>query len=385
MNTYMEVATLNNLQTTSSSLELQLATHQKYQELQLIFDTNEKQGHSPFENFTDVDMIFWFIHQRKNITQSKENNARTKREYQRELKQFITNILEFAPIIDIDLPKELNGSLLQHIEGRHLRRYQQWLANESPYVIKHGQYSPATLARKTTIIKSFFQFLYRSKYTAHDATNGLRSATVHADDRPNRDLGPHEVTAILDILEKENLQFYTIILTLVTTGLRNEELCKLTLASIKRDFINGDYYFEVIGKGNKRRDVPIKPHLLKRLEIYRQSYALSPLFSKPLDAPLFCTRSGKAYKPTYLSESINKQFKKSEFPKIDQENLHITAHTFRHAYAIISHLNKVDIYDIMRSLGHEKIDTTMIYLAKVTARSSNAIHSWRSDTLGKHF
>lgn len=385
MNTYMEVATLNDLQTTSSSFELQLATNKKYEELQVIFDSNEKNGNAAFEQFTDVDMIFWFIHQRKNIAQSKENNERTKKEYERELKQFITNILAFASIIEIDLPTDLNGSLLQHIEGRHLRKYQQWLANESPFVLKHGKYSPATLARKTTIIKSFFQFLYRSGYSKLDAASGLRRATVHGDDRPNRDLGPHEVTAILDVLEKENLQFYTIILTLVTTGLRNEELCKLTLSSIKRDFINGDYYFEVIGKGNKRRDVPIKPHLLKRLELYRQSYALSPLFSKSLDEPLFCTRSGKAYKPTYLAESLNKLFKKTNFPTLNQEDLHITAHTFRHAYAIISHINKVDIYDIMRSLGHEKIDTTMIYLAKVTARSSNAIHSWRSDTLGKHF
>lgn len=381
----MEVAILSDLQTTSSSFEIQLATSKKYEELQLIFDSNEKHGKTSFEQFTDIDMIFWFIHQRKNIAQSKENNERTKREYQRELKQFVVNILDFAAVIDIDLPSNMNGSLFKHIEARHLRKYQEWLASESPYVLKHGKYSPATLSRKTTIIKAFFQFLHRSGYSKFDAAVGLRSATVNADDRPNRDLGPHEVTAILDVLEKENLQFYTIILTLVTTGLRNEELCKLTLSSIKRDFINGDYYFEVIGKGNKRRDVPIKNHLLNRLEKYRQSYALHPLFSKPLDAPLFCTRSGKAYKPTYLAESINKLFKTTDFATINQEELHITAHTFRHAYAIISHINKVDIYDIMRSLGHEKIDTTMIYLAKVTARSSNAIHSWRSDTLGKHF
>ncbi|MBQ0139905.1 MAG: tyrosine-type recombinase/integrase [Kurthia sp.] len=376
---------MNELISTLEKNELQLLSQKKYTDLQNRMDENEKENKPLFDAFTDMDMLFWFIHQRKNISQTKENNARTKYEYERELKQFITNLLQFAPQIDLDIHRNVSDSLLRQIEARHLRRYQEWLTIESPHVLEHGTYSPATLARKTTIIKAFFTFLYTSGYSSFDAAKGLRAATVHADDRPNRDLGPNEVTEILDTLEKVDLRFYTIILTLVTTGLRNEELCQLTLGSIKRDFIQGDYYFEVTGKGNKRRDVPIKAHLLERLAFYREAYLLSELFKGERDEPLFCTRSGKAYKPTYLAQSMSKLFKKTDFPTLDQQSIHITAHTFRHAYAIISHLNKVDVYDIMRSLGHEKIDTTMIYLAKITARSTNAIHSWSSTTLGKHF
>lgn len=376
---------MNELISTLETNTLLVAPEKKYNALQNIVDENEKYGKSTFENFTDVDMIFWFIYQRKNISASKETNERTKYEYERELQQFISNLLNYAPTIGLDLSAEITDSLLKLIESRHLRRYQEWLTTESPFVVEKGAYSPATLARKTTIIKSFFTFLHTSGYSKYDAAKGLRSATVHADDRPNRDLGPNEVTEILDVLEQEDLRFYTIVLTLVTTGLRNEELCTLTLGSIKRDFINGEYYFEVVGKGNKRRDVPIKPNLLEKLHYYRDCYALSPIHDKNKEQPLFCTRSGKAYKPAYLAQSISKLFKKLEFPTIDQSTLHITAHTFRHAYAIISHINKVDIYDIMRSLGHEKIDTTMIYLAKITSRSNNAIHSWSSTTLGKHF
>lgn len=381
----MELKRLNELLATLEKNELQIATNKKYELLQQIVDDNEKYGRSSFEQFSDIDMIFWFIQQRKNISKTKENNERTKKEYERELKQFISNLLHYAPQIGLDIKNDVSDSLLRHIEARHLRRYQQWLATESPHVLAHGTYSPATLARKTTIIKAFFTFLHTSGYSKVEAAKGLRAATVHADERPNRDLGPSEVTEILDTLEKVDLRFYTIILTLVTTGLRNEELCRLTLGSIKRDFIQGDYYFEVIGKGNKRRDIPIKATLLERLAFYRDAYALSDLFKGAKEDPLFCTRSGKAYKPTYLAQSISKLFTTVNFPTLDQQSLHVTAHTFRHAYAIISHLNKVDIYDIMRSLGHEKIDTTMIYLAKITARSTNAIHSWHNKTLGKHF
>lgn len=381
----MELNKMNDLISTLETNTLHIVPETKYNELQAVVDDNEKYGKTQFEGFSDVDMIFWFIHQRKNISATKETNDRTKYEYERELQQFIANILEFAPIIGIDVTSEFSDSLLKLIDSRHLRRYQEWLTKESPHVKEKGPYSPATLARKTTILKSFFTFLHSSGYSPNDAAKGFRSATVNADDRPNRDLGPNEVTEILDTLEQEDLRFYTIVLTLVTTGLRNEELCTLTLDSIKRDFINGEYYFEVVGKGNKRRDVPIKPNLLEKLHYYRECYALSSIHDKNKKQPLFCTRSGKAYKPTYLAQSLSKLFNKLDFPTIDQASLHITAHTFRHAYAIISHINKVDIYTIMRSLGHEKIDTTMIYLAKITSRSNNAIHSWSSTTLGKHF
>ena len=66
------------------------------------------------------------------------------------------------------------------------------------------------------------------------------------------------------------------------------------------------------------------------------------------------------------------------------EDIRITPHYFRHAFAIISRLNNVDVYNIMRSLGHERIETTEIYLAKTFAKQSNAIHSRSSDSFGEY-
>ena len=36
----------------------------------------------------------------------------------------------------------------------------------------------------------------------------------------------------------------------------------------------------------------------------------------------------------------------------------------------------------MRSLGHEKIETTMIYLEKVFEKEQHAIHDWNPDVFG---
>ncbi|MGE7907593.1 tyrosine-type recombinase/integrase [Peribacillus sp. NPDC094092] len=48
----------------------------------------------------------------------------------------------------------------------------------------------------------------------------------------------------------------------------------------------------------------------------------------------------------------------------------IVPYTFRHAFAINSHLNGVDVYQIMKSLGHEQLSTTEIYLEKDLKKNS---------------
>jgi len=368
--------------TIMNQFELIENNEQYYLELQNKQDSNERSKTNRFSGFSDIDLIFWYIHQQKHLDQNKENSNRTKIEYMRELKQFILNILQYNEEIQLDLHGDVSDSLLKQIEGRHLRKYQEWLATSSPYILKGNSYSPATLSRKTTILKSFFTFLYESEYTMHNAASGLKIASVRKDDRPNKDLGPFEVQRILDGLLEVDFRYYTIVLTLVTTGLRNEELCNLTMGSIKQDTIIGGYYFEVIGKGNKRRDVPIKRIVLDKILKYRQTYYLSSLNNSADDAPLFVTRNGKKYSPSYLAQALKKVIHEKLADLQIQSN--VTTHSFRHAYAIISHLNKVDVYDIMRSLGHEKIDTTMIYLQKIIERSNNAASRWNDDVLGSH-
>ena len=43
-----------------------------------------------------------------------------------------------------------------------------------------------------------------------------------------------------------------------------------------------------------------------------------------------------------------------------------------------------DIYQIMRSLGHEKIETTMIYLEKIFEKERHAIHGWNPEVFGEY-
>ncbi|MET1178188.1 tyrosine-type recombinase/integrase [Peribacillus simplex] len=100
------------------------------------------------------------------------------------------------------------------------------------------------------------------------------------------------------------------------------------------------------------------------------------------DDTLFTTNTGRAYSPSYLSQYITKAIKESGLPILKFRYSSIGPHTFRHAFAIISHLNGVDVYQIMKSLGHEQLSTTEIYLEKVFEKERHTIYLWKPDVFG---
>ncbi|AQQ55525.1 tyrosine-type recombinase/integrase [Planococcus lenghuensis] len=349
--------------------------------LQLKKDTAEKSGQNPFVDFDDVDMLNWYIHERRHTNEANERSERTKQEYRNELQQFVKQLMTHAPEIGLDIEEVKDRSLFKSLEPRHLRRWQEWLITESPYVQKRGSYSQTTITRKTTIIRSFFQYLHRVGYIMVETHNGLRKATVRKDDRPNRDLGPKDVVEMLRGFKAiEHPVMFGIILTLTATGLRNEEFCRLDVRDVQRDRIRGGYFLSVVGKGNKRRQIPLKPRVMAAIEEYRKARGLPSLSAAAPDSPLFTTGRGTRFSPSYLIQYMTKEMDKIQ-ERVNGLDVTITPHVFRHAFAITSHLNKVDIYDIMRSLGHEKLDTTQIYLEKIFAKERHAVNQWTDDTL----
>ena len=353
--------------------------------LQERLDLAEKNQEKLFGDFSDVEMIQWFLYRKEHLDRQHDKSSRTIKEYERELAQFVQQLVQYSGEIDVDIDYIIEGSLFKSLSSRHIRRYQEWLAEKSPYVQKHGSYSTATLARKTTIIKSFLQFMYEVEYIREPLHKGLFMATVRKDDRPNRDLGPQEVIQLLDhFREVKHPVAFAIIHILTTTGLRNEEFCKLRVGDLQYDSINGGYYLDVLGKGNKRRQVPLKEKVLKSIRLFRNARGLEDLSIADKESPIITTNTGKAYTPSYLSQYLTKMIKESHLPFLLHRSSSVGPHTFRHAFAIISHKSGVDIYQIMRSLGHEKIETTMVYLEKVFEKERHAIHGWNTDVFGEY-
>jgi len=329
-----------------------------------------------FEQFTDRDMVLWYLYHSHQLFSTRGRTKRSTWKYKAEIEQFLEYLLLYSEEIGVDIQEMKENSLFKSLQPRHLRRYQEWLATKSPYVIKNKEknkagYSIATLERKTTILKGFFKQLFECNYINEPLHQGFKTVSVTSNDRPNRDMGPTEVVELLRHFEEnKNPIMFTLILVLVTTGMRNEELCTLKVEQMRKDTIKGGYYLDVLGKGGKWRRIPLKDKVAVSIKHFRKVRGLAPIETADKHAPLFTTKTGNAYSPSYLDQVFKREFSKIESDKT------ITPHIFRHAFAIISHINGADIYKIMKSLGHEKIETTIIYMEKVLATDQHAIHEW---------
>lgn len=346
-------------------------------------DQAEKEGKPDFYYFNDLDMLHYYLYRETNLNKKANRSKRTIQEYEKELRLMIKQMLENGPEMHLDIDL-VDGSLFKSLGKRHLRRFQKWIAEESPHVKKRGAYSPATLERKTVIWKSFFSFLYKNQYIEKPIHEGLLTASVRSADRPNRDLGPAEVIQLLEYLQdKQQYIAFSIIHVLVSTGMRNEELCRLKLSDVQYDSILGQYYLSVLGKGSKRREIPLKPKVMDSIIQYRKARFRPVLFPNSSESPLFITSTGRAFTPDGLAHYLKRIIKEVNLPFIESGHIKITAHVFRHSFAIISHLNKADVFSIMKALDHEDIRTTMIYLQKVLSREQHVVQQWDEKTLGR--
>lgn len=78
---------------------------------------------------------------------------------------------------------------------------------------------------------------------------------------------------------------------LTTTGLRNEEFCNLKIDDLQYDSINGGHFLNVLGKGNKWRQIPLKEKVLHSIRMFREARGLKDLTDSYKGGHLFTTNT----------------------------------------------------------------------------------------------
>ncbi|MFD4706356.1 tyrosine-type recombinase/integrase [Gottfriedia sp. NPDC058432] len=341
--------------------------------LQTKFE-NEKNHRMIYEGFTDLDMIYYFVHQRKDIQKSKQRKESTKMEYIRELLQFYRYLLRSEEFLRQDVASYIETSLFKNLKQRHIDSYQQWLSTYQ-YGPNKQLYRVTTLSRKLVILKSFFKFLFDSHYVQVPLYTRILNAKITKDDLPNRDLEESEVKALLNFYNG-NILKTTIIKLLATTGMRIRELAEANWGKVTKD--SNAYWLEIVGKGNKKREVKLLNHVFVDLCKLRSRRGLSNQIAKTDSSPFFPNKLKQHYSFKYLSKYVIEMIKDSELTFVKDHNRtnNISPHFFRHHYACRSIEKGASIYQVSRSLGHESIQTTEIYLAKMMNRTQNASNVW---------
>jgi len=162
------------------------------------------------------------------------------------------------------------------------------------------------------------------------------------------------VFAGVDLKRKDGFRDYTILNLLYDTGARAGEIAALNL----EDFTPCKNTLAVLGKGNRYRLLMLWPKTVQLLARYIAHYRQAP--SPPHQAALFVNQRRERFTRNGIYRICRKYLEKSLDPKALR---HINpAHSFRHSCAVNMLLSGASLTDIKNHLGHEKLESTMIYL-----------------------
>lgn len=227
------------------------------------------------------------------------------------------------------------------------------------------------------VVSSFFSFLEKNRYVlGNPASSLVRSGEKLA--RGNtviRYFYENEWQFIRECLEslpssteRERLEAGRtrfIISLSYGLALRESELTGHTCSDIHPDNDNG-YYISVLGKGRKRRKVPINANIQQKIIQYRQISGYSGLYGD--DFPLapkvrrtntsISTLSSRGLRYWWRSFMVYCQSRAD--PIIKHRLKDLPFHTLRHT--ALTHLaRRMDIEDLAIFAGHDSINTTSQY------------------------
>jgi integrase/recombinase XerD len=149
-----------------------------------------------------------------------------------------------------------------------------------------------------------------------------------------------------------------------SAGIRRSELAKLDHHDLNRERCT----LQILqGKGHKDRVVPVGTRALAWLERYLDEVRPRLMLDAHQSA-LFLTSYGEPFNPDVISRMVSKFIKMAE---IDRPG---SCHLLRHTCATHMLEGGADIRFIQQLLGHEKLETTAIYI-QVSIEQLKAVHS----------
>lgn len=209
----------------------------------------------------------------------------------------------------------------------------------------------STISRNLASIRSFYQYLVRTKKIKEDPTEGIQSPKVEK--RVPSVLSSKEVELLLEqpkavdlkgIRDKAMLEFT------YATGMRVTEIINLNLedVNLKEGYVS-------CTNANKQRNIPLGAISINALKEYIKK-ARPYLIKSEDEKSLFVNINGKRLTRQGFWKIV--KFYKEQ-AHIDKD---ITPHVLRHSFATHLLQNGADLKAIQVMLGHSDISSTQVYM-----------------------
>ncbi len=237
----------------------------------------------------------------------------------------------------------LNNINYLKVDEKKIKEYLQYLQ-------EIGKKS-STVSRSLASIRSFYQFLVRTKIISQDPTESIQSPKIEK--RIPSILTSKEIELLLDqpkdvdlkgTRDKAMLEFA------YATGMRVTEIISLNIEDV-----NLEEGYVLCKFGSKQRNIPLGSLSLKALKEYIEESRPYLIRDESVNA-LFVNINGKRLTRQGFWKIV-KYYK--EQAHITKE---ITPHVLRHSFATHLLQNGADLKAIQTMLGHSDISSTQVYM-----------------------
>jgi site-specific recombinase XerD len=239
-----------------------------------------------------------------------------------------------------------------------LRRFIVYL-RERPRFVRHrftqpqgGHLSGHTINGYMRALQSFWSWLQREEFIQETPFTKLKIPKS-----PKRIIPTfsqeqlRQLFGAIDITSPTGYRDYTIMLTLLDSGIRCSELTGLGFTDVKLE----SRLLKVWGKGSKERLVPIGARVQKAMWKYLNRYRPEP--ATPRYDQVFLTRDGRPLTKDRLEAIVERYGKKAGITGV-----RVSPYTFRHTMAVTFLRNGGDVFSLQRILGHSSLEVVRGYV-----------------------
>lgn len=215
---------------------------------------------------------------------------------------------------------------------------------------------PASINRALISIKRYCAWAVAAGQLGRDPTQGLKM--VGQEEGGTHHLSDTEEEALLKaVTAGGSMRDRTVIVLMLHTGVRVHEVCQLKREHLTLHKRSGS--IQVQGKGNKYREVPLNATARKVLEDY--------LVTMPNTGPYLFTseKTGQALTERGLGYLIKKYARAAGVADLRPHDLR---HRFGYRMAQV-----VPLHRLAQIMGHDSLDTTMIYIKSTKADLQQAV------------
>ncbi len=270
-------------------------------------------------------------------------NAQTRRAYQNDLKDFMA-------FTGIQHPEEFRVVTRSHV----IAWRKQFEAREL---------AGTTIRRKLSALSSLFDYLCEKNAVLHNPVLGVARPKANANEGVTPALSNGQIKELLNAPPDDTLKGIrdrAILATLAYHGLRRDELVKLRVKDVQ--VREGVPHFQVHGKGEKIRFIPIAPIALRLIREYLETAGHHWDLSGALFRPVRNRTDGrlnKALDANSIYKNVVKHWASKVGITIDVHGFCV--HSLRATAATNALEHKADIAKVQEWLGHANVSTTRLY------------------------